>query len=107
VLSRLIDVAYGFLICWLLNLVQLAIAFLLLAWSEKTLAVVYVMTLALGLVQIGYLTPIYRLLRRKGKPLVARGLLAAACTTAVANLAVDYHLLGSRTFHFLPGVLSS
>jgi hypothetical protein len=100
VLSSLIDLVYGFLICWLLNLVQLALAFILLASSEKTLPMVYVMTIALGLVQIAYVVPLYRLLRRKAKPHVARGLVAAACITAMANLIVDYHFLGLQMLHF-------
>jgi hypothetical protein len=95
VLSAVIDVVYGFLICWLLNLAQLGIAFLLVASSEKTLAFVYVLTVALGLVQVGYIVPLYRLLRRKGKPCVARGLLWAACMTAIATLVIDYHF-----YHF-------
>lgn len=100
-ISSLIDTGYGFLICWLLNLVQFAIALLLLASSEKFLAFVYVMTFALGLVQIGYIIPLYRLLRRHGKPLVARGLLIAACITAFANFVVDYRMFGNRMFHLL------
>ena len=56
------------LICWLLNVVQLGIAFVLLASSEKTLSSVYVLTLALWLVQFGYVIPIYRVLKRKSRP---------------------------------------
>lgn len=94
------DFGYGVLICWFLNLVQLGIAFLLLASSEKTLPAVYVLTTALGLVQIGYAVPIYRLLRRKGKLRTAQGLLAAAVFTAIANAGIDYYLFGPGMFHF-------
>jgi hypothetical protein len=100
VLRCFIDFGYGVLICWFLNLVELGIAFLLLATSEKTLPAVYVLTTALGLVQIGYAVPIYRLLRRKGKMHTAQGLLIAACITAVANAGIDYYLFGPRVFHF-------
>jgi hypothetical protein len=101
VLSNAIDVVYGFLICWLLNLVHVAIAFLLLASSDRMLASVYVLTAGLGLLQIGYVVPIYRLLWRKGKPWVARGLLMAAAVTAVVNFIIDYHFFGPRMFQFL------
>lgn len=99
-LRSFIDFGYGVLICWFLNLVQLGIAFLLLASSEKTLPAVYVLTTALGLVQIGYAVPIYRLLRRKGKLHTAQGLLAAAVFTAIANAGIDYYLFGPGMFHF-------
>ena len=96
----MIDIGYGFLICWLLNLVQLAIAFLLLASSERMIAYAYIGAVWLGLVQIAYVGPIYRLLWRKGKHNVARGLLAAALITAAANAIIDYHLLGSKMLTF-------
>ena len=98
-LSALIDIGYGFLICWLLNLVQLAIAFLLLASSDRLMAPAYVLAAGLGLLQIGYVVPIHRLLWRKGKRFVAHGLLTAALITAAVNFAIDYHLLGSRMLH--------
>jgi len=90
----------GMLICWLLNVVQLGIAFVLLSSSEKMLPSVYVLTAALGVVQLGYIVPIYRLLRRKGRLHSARGLLTAACLTLVANLLIDYHFWGSAIFRF-------
>ena len=95
-LSSFIDVGYGFLICWLLNLVQLAIAFLLLASSERLIGPAYVTAVGLGVIQISYIVPIYRLLWRKGKRYVAGGLLAAALITAVANFVIDYRLFGSQ-----------
>lgn len=96
----MIDFGYGVLIGWFLNLVQLGIALLLLATTEKALPAVYVLLVALGLVQIGYTVPIYRLLRRKGKSTTAFGLLTAACVTAVVNAGLDYYFFGSRVFHF-------
>lgn len=90
----------GMLICWLLNIVQLGIAFVLLSSSEKTLPSVYVLTAALGVVQLGYVVPIYRLLRRKGRLHSARGLLTAVCLSIVANFLIDYHFWGSAIFRF-------
>jgi hypothetical protein len=100
VLRSLIEFGYGVLICWFLNLVQLGVAFLLLASSEKTLPFVYVLTAALGLVQIGYAVPLYRLLRRKRRWHTAQGLLTAAVITAVVNAGIDYYFFGSSMFHF-------
>lgn len=88
------------LICWFLNGVQLGVAFVLLASSEKTLPFVYVLTAALGVVQFGYVLPIYHLLRRKGRRYSAHGLLTAAAASALANAVIDYHLFGSAMFHF-------
>jgi hypothetical protein len=99
VLRSLIDFGYGVLICWFLNLVQLGIALLLLATTEKALPAVYVLTIALALVQIGYVVPTYRLLCRKGKRQTAYGLLTAACLTALVNAGLDYYLFGPRVFH--------
>lgn len=90
----------GMLICWLLNVVQLGIAFVLLSSSEKMLPSVYVLTAALGVVQFGYIAPIYRLLRRKGRLHSARGLLTAACLSVVVNFFIDYHFWGNAIFRF-------
>jgi formate-dependent nitrite reductase membrane component NrfD len=75
----------GMLICWLLNMAQLGIAFLLLSASEKMLPSFYVLVFAIGLVQIGYVVPIYHLLQRNGKARAARGLIIAAGITALIN----------------------
>lgn len=83
----------GMLICWLLNLAQLGIAFLLLVASEKMLPAFYVLVFAIGLVQIGYVVPLYRLLRRNGKARAARGLIIAAGITALINAAGAYRFL--------------
>lgn len=99
-LSAFLDIGYGFLICWLLNLVHLAIAFLLLASSERMIVYAYLLAVWLGLLQIGYVVPIYRLLWRKGKRFVAHGLVTAALITATTNFIIDYHLLGSRMLDF-------
>ena len=91
----------GMLVCWLLNLVQLGIAFVLLANSEKALPAVYVLTTALGIVQLGYVVPIYHLLLRRGRRYSGYGLLTAACSSLLSNAVIDYHLFGTAMFHFL------
>ena len=100
VVQAVIEFGYGVIICWMLNLVQLGIAFLLLAGSEKMLPFVYVLLAALGLVQIGYVAPLYRLLRRKKRFHAAHGLLTAACCSLLVNAALDYHFFGLRMFSF-------
>jgi hypothetical protein len=90
----------GMVVCWLLNLVQLGIAFVLLANSEKNLPAVYVLTTALGLVQLGYVLPIYYFLRRKGRRYAGYGLLTAAGSSLISTAVIDYHLFGNAMFHF-------
>lgn len=76
----------GFAICWLLNLAQLGIGWLLLVADNRLLATIYVLIGAIGLVQVGYVIPIWRLLKRKGKPRAAKGLLIAAGITLLVNV---------------------
>ena len=71
----------GMAICWLLNVAQLGVGWLLLVADVRMLPACYVLVGAVGLVQVGYVIPIWRLLRRKGKPRTARGLSIAACLT--------------------------
>jgi len=99
VISRLISVFLGMLLCWLLNVVQLGIAFLLLSSSEKLLPAVYTLSLALGLVQIGYVVPLWRYMRRKNRRDGATGLLIAAGISLCINLLVDYYFFGTGKFH--------
>ncbi len=72
-------------ICWLLNIAQLGIGWLLLAADVRMLPAYYVLIGAIGVVQVGYVVPIWRLLRRKGKPRTAKGLAFAACVTLSVN----------------------
>ena len=74
-------------ICWLLNVTQLCVAWLLLVADVRMLPAYYVLAGAIGIVQVGYVVPIWRLLRRKGKPRTAKGLLIAAVLTLIANVA--------------------
>jgi hypothetical protein len=98
VLNRIIFVFFGMLMCWLLNMVQLGIAFVLLSSSEKLLPAVYTMSAALGLVQIGYVVPLWRYLRRNGRRDVAIGVIIAAAITLCVNFGIDYHLFGPKMF---------
>jgi len=72
----------GMAICWLLNVAQLGVGWLLLVADVRMLPAYYVLVGAIGLVQVGYVVPLWRLLRRKGKPRTAKGMLLAAALTA-------------------------
>lgn len=75
-------------ICWLLNVAQLGVGWLLLVMDVRMLPFYYVLVGAIGIVQVGYVIPIWRLLRRKGKPRTARGMLIAALLTTVVNVVI-------------------
>lgn len=77
----------GIAICWLLNVAQLGVGWLLLVADVRMLPAYYVLVGAIGLVQVGYVAPIWRLLRRKGKPRTAQGLMIAAVLTLIADVA--------------------
>jgi hypothetical protein len=79
------SIVAGFAICWLMNIAQLGIGWLLLVADERTLPAVYVLIGAIGLSQVGYVAPIWRLLTRRGQLRTARGLLVAAGITAAVN----------------------
>ena len=76
---------WGMLVGWLLNLVHLGIAYLLFAYGERTLPTVFVLVGAIGLLQIGYVAPIWFVLRRRGRRRMAKGLFIAAVITALIN----------------------
>lgn len=78
----------GMAICWLLNVAQLGIGWLLLVADVRMLPAYYVLVGAIGLVQVGYVVPLWRLLRQKGKPGTARGLVIAAVLTLIADAAL-------------------
>ena len=88
----------GWAICWLLNIAQLGIGWLVFVSDERMLPAGYVLVGAIGLVQVGYVVPIWRLLRRNSKPRTAKGLLIAAAVTAVLNLVLVELLLKSVWF---------
>ena len=80
------SIIVGLVICWLLNLAQLGIGWLLPAADVRLLPAVYVLIGAAGLVQVGYVVPIWRLIKRKGLERTAKGLLIAAGITLVVNV---------------------
>jgi hypothetical protein len=80
------SIAAGMAICWLLNVAQLGIGWLLLVADVRMLPGYYVLVGAIGVVQVGYVVPIWRLLRRKGKPRTAKGLLVAAVLTLILDV---------------------
>ena len=73
------SIVAGMAICWLLNVAQLGVGWLLLVADVRMLPAYYVLVGAIGLVQVGYVVPIWRLLRRKGKPRTAKGYAAGGC----------------------------
>lgn len=79
------SVVAGMALCWLLNLAQLGVGWLLLVADVRMLPAFYVLIGAIGLVQIGYLVPIWRLLMRKGRPRTAQGVLLASFVTLGLN----------------------
>ena len=80
------SVLAGVAICWLLNVAQLGVGWLLLVADVRMLPGYYVLVGAIGVVQVGYVVPIWRLLRRKAKPRTATGLLVAAVLTLILNV---------------------
>jgi hypothetical protein len=88
----------GMAICWLLSVAQLGIGWLLLVADVRMLPAYYVLVGAIGLVQVGYVVPLWRLLRRKGKPRTANGLLLAAALTALLNIAIFWTVFTSPHF---------
>jgi hypothetical protein len=77
------SILIGMAICWLLNVAQLGIGWLLLVADVRMLPAYYVLVGAIGVVQVGYVVPIWRLLRRNGKPRTAKGLIIAALLTLI------------------------
>jgi hypothetical protein len=90
----------GVLLCWLLNLVEVCFGLLLWFATDRYLPAVYVLIYAVGLVQVGYVIPLWRLLARRGKTRAARGLFTAALVTLIVNLAVNHHLFGAQILPF-------
>jgi len=84
------SIAAGMAICWLLNIAQLGIGWLLLVADVRMLPAYYVLIGGIGVVQVGYVVPLWRLLRRKGKPRTGKGVLLAAGITVLMNIAVAW-----------------
>jgi len=82
------SIVAGWALCWLLNIAQLGIGWLMFVADERLLPAGYVLIGAIGLVQVGYVVPIWRLLKHTGKSRTARGLLIAAAVTVALNMAL-------------------
>lgn len=92
------SIAAGIAICWLLNIAQLGIGWLLLVADVRMLPAYYVLIGAIGVVQVGYVVPIWHLLRRKEKPRTAKGVLLAAALTALMNVVVFWVIFTAPRF---------
>ncbi|HLJ28782.1 MAG TPA: hypothetical protein VKY85_18885 [Candidatus Angelobacter sp.] len=75
----------GLLVCWLLNMVHLGIAYVLFVAVERMLPAVFVLVGAVGLLQIGYIAPIWYMVRRRGRRRMATGLFIASGITLLLN----------------------
>lgn len=75
----------GIVVCWLLNVVHLGIAYFIFVQSERMLSAVFILVGAVGLLQVGYIAPLWYLFRSRGKRRMARGLLIAATITLLVN----------------------
>jgi hypothetical protein len=100
VLPRKIGLTFlGMLICWLLNVVHVGVSFwLFVLFGEKFLSAAYTLIGGIGLLQMAYVVPLYRLLRRKNQPEAAMGLVIAACVTALLSAGCDF--MAYRNLHF-------
>ena len=76
----------GLFLCWLLNLAYFCVAWLLFVTNERTLPTGLILLTGIGIFQIAYVVPIYRLLKRRGKARTALGAMIAAAITALLNL---------------------
>src|SRR5947209_7851480 len=85
----------GFFLCWLLNLAYAGIAWLLFVTSERTLPTGLILLTGIGVFQIAYIVPLFRLLRRRGKPRTAQRVVTAAVITALINLGAWLFIGGS------------
>lgn len=75
----------GLIVCWLLNMAHLGVAYLLFVTGDQTLPAVLVLTGALGLLQIGYVAPIWYLLWRRERRRMAKGFAIGAAITLLLN----------------------
>lgn len=82
------SIVAGLAICWLLNLAQLGIGWLLLVADVRMLPAFYVLIYAIGAVQVGYVVPIWRLLVRRGRLRTAKGFIIGAGVTLLVNAVV-------------------
>lgn len=84
----------GLIVCWLLNMAHIGIAYLVFVSGERMLPTAFVLVGAVGLLQIAYVAPVWYLLRHRGKKRVATGVAIAAGTTLLLNTALWLDLYG-------------
>lgn len=77
----------GLLVCWLLNVTQLGIAGLMFAYGDRTLPAVVVLVGGIGLLQIGYVVPLWYMFRRRGRIRMAKGIFFGSLFTLLVNAA--------------------
>jgi hypothetical protein len=88
------SVLQGLLLCWGMNFLQVLIG-CGVAWTEGerpggSNTVVYLavgLALSVGLLQLLYLIPLWRVLKANGKTQTIKGVRIAACITALLNAA--------------------
>jgi hypothetical protein len=88
------SVLQGLLLCWGMNLVQVMLG-CAVAWTEAerpggSNTVVYfavALALSVGLLQLLYLIPLWRVLKTNGRTQTIKGVRIAACITALLNAA--------------------
>ena len=88
------SILQGMLLCWGMNLLQILLG-CTVAWTAAerpggSSTVVYfavALALSVGLLQLLYLIPLWRVLKTKGKTQTIKGLGIAACITALLNAA--------------------
>jgi ABC-type glycerol-3-phosphate transport system permease component len=86
------SILQGLLLCWGMNFVQVLLG-CSVAWIEAerpggSNTVVYIavaMALSAGLLQLLYLIPLWRVLKTNGKTQTIKGVIIAACVTALLN----------------------
>lgn len=64
---------------------HIGVAYLLFVSGDRMLPAVFVLVGAIGLLQMGYVVPLWYVLRRRGRKKMARGLAIAASITLLVN----------------------
>ena len=88
------SILQGLLLCWGINFLQVLLG-CTVAWTEAerpggSNSVVYIAVLiafGVGLLQLLYLIPLWRVLKTSGKTQTIKGMAIAACITALLNAA--------------------
>jgi hypothetical protein len=84
----------GLLLCWGMNFVQVWVAGTI-AWavsegpggSDTMVSIAFAIAFSVGLLQLFYVIPLWRALKTNGKTQTIKGVVIAACVTALLNAA--------------------